>query len=254
MTKKKQQQPYDPLNTNSQPTPKSKRQKYNASDLLEITPQTDNQEKAFQAWDDGYNLVLAGAAGSGKSFVALHMAFEELLESQLYDKVIIVRSVVPTRDIGFLPGDKDEKIDIYQAPYKAICSELFGEPNSFDKLVKAGQLEFLTTSFIRGLTLDNSILIVDEMQNMTGHELDTVITRMGENSKIIFCGDYHQSDLTKRNEKKELLDFLKILENCFNKFKVIYFKWEDILRSDLVRDYIMTKEMMRRKDDFEIDW
>lgn len=219
MTKKKQQQPYDPLNTNPQPTPKSKRQKYNASDLLEITPQTDNQEKAFQAWDDGYNLVLAGAAGSGKSFVALHMAFEELLESQLYDKVIIVRSVVPTRDIGFLPGDKDEKIDIYQAPYKAICSELFGEPNSFDKLVKAGQLEFLTTSFIRGLTLDNSILIVDEMQNMTGHELDTVITRMGENSKIIFCGDYHQSDLTKRNEKKELLDFLKILENCFTNSK-----------------------------------
>lgn len=246
----KKQQPKEP----NQSPPKSKRQKYNASDLLEITPQTNNQEKAFTAYDEGYNLVLSGSAGSGKSFIALHMAFEDLLESQKYDRVIIIRSVVPTRDIGFLPGNQNEKIDIYQAPYKAICTELFGETNSFDKMVRAGQLEFLTTSFIRGLTLDNSIIVVDEMQNMTGHELDTVITRIGENSRIIFCGDFHQSDLTKRNEKKELLDFLKILENCFNKFKVIYFKWEDILRSDLVRDYIMTKEMLKRRDDFEIDW
>lgn len=251
MTVKKKKIKEDSIET---PTHPNQRQKpISASNLIEIEPQTNAQEKAFDAFDEGFNLVLSGSAGTGKTFIALHMALDEVLEKNSpYHRVIIIRSVVPTRDIGFLPGSFDEKINIYQSPYKAICSELFNSKDAFDRLQKFNKLQFETTSFIRGLTLDNAIIIVDEMQNMSGHELDTIITRMGQNSRIIFAGDYHQSDLIKSQEKKGLLDFLRILEKS-QYFEVVNFTWEDILRSDIVRDYIMTKEMMK-KNNLDIDW
>ena len=223
-------------------------------ELMEIAPETKNQERAFDAFDDGLNLVMAGSPGTGKTFIALHMALEEVMDSEsYYDRVIIVRSIVPTRDIGFLPGDERDKIDIYQLPYKSLCEELFNEKDAYETLQNDKVIVFETTSFIRGLTFDRAIIIVDEMQNMTGHELDSVITRMGTDSRIIFCGDYYQTDLTRRYERNGLKDFLTILDNS-TYFKTIHFTWEDILRSDMARDYIMTKEMMKQRDDFNIDW
>lgn len=222
-------------------------------DLIEIEAETKAQEKAMDAFDKGQNLVLSGSAGTGKSFIAMHMAFDEVLNRNTpYDEVIIIRSVVPTRDIGFLPGNQDEKINIYQAPYKTLAGELFERKDAYEVLESNGKLKFETTSFIRGLTFDNAIIIVDEMQNMTGHELDTIITRLGQSCRIIFAGDYYQSDFTRSNDKRGLNDFLKILRNS-QFFEVIEFGWEDILRSDIVRDYIMTKEMLKQST-LEIDW
>lgn len=214
-------------------------------DLLQYDPITENQKIAFDAWEDNDNLVLAGTAGTGKTFIALYMALEELLDPKdsFFRRIVIIRSVVPTRDIGFLPGTVDEKKDMYNIPYKNICAELFGDVGAYNKLTTARQIDFESTSFIRGSTFDDSIIIVDEMQNLTFHELDTVITRVGRNSKIIFCGDYKQSDFKYQDEKDGLFKFIAILEQMKN-FSVIQFGWDDIVRSGMVRDYIMTKEML----------
>jgi phosphate starvation-inducible PhoH-like protein len=213
-------------------------------DLLEYEPITENQKQAFEAWEDEDNLVLAGTAGTGKTFIALYMALEELLDpDSFYRRLVIIRSIVPTRDIGFLPGTAEEKKDMYNIPYKNICAELFGDVGAYNKLVTSRQIEFESTSFIRGSTFDDSIIIVDEMQNLTFHELDSVITRVGRNSKIIFCGDYKQSDFKFQDEKDGLFKFMTILEQMKN-FSIVQFGWDDIVRSGMVRDYIMTKEML----------
>ena len=216
-------------------------------DLYSYEPQTESQKKAYDAWDDGENLVLAGSAGTGKTFVALYLALEAVLERETaYNKVIIVRSVVPTRDMGYLPGTVEEKKEVFETPYKAICHELFNDHASYNKLINNHQIEFITTSFIRGLTIDNAIIIVDEMQNLNFHELDSVITRVGNNCRIIFSGDYHQSDFKDENERNGLQRFLRIVEQLKN-FSVITYGWQDIVRSDFLRDYIMTKEMLGMK-------
>ena len=213
-------------------------------DLLEVQPITKNQELVFEAWDQGDNLVLAGSAGTGKTFLALFMAFEEVLEPDtIYDQVVVIRSMVPTRDMGFLPGTLEEKQDAYTAPYRAICSELFGDATTYNKAISAKKVRFESTSFIRGVTINNSIIVVDEMQNLNFHELDSVITRVGKNTRIIFCGDYRQSDFKWDDDKEGIIKFLNIMEQL-KKFSTITFGWEDIVRSDFVRDYIMTKELL----------
>lgn len=216
-------------------------------DLFNYEPQTANQKKAYDSWDDGDNLVLAGSAGTGKTFVALYLAMETVLERETpYNQCIIVRSVVPTRDMGYLPGTVEEKKEVFETPYKAICNELFGDNASYNKLINSHQLEFTTTSFIRGLTIDNAVIIVDEMQNLNFHELDSVITRVGNNCRIIFSGDYYQSDFKDASEREGIQRFLRVIEQLKN-FSVITFGWEDIVRSDFLRDYIMTKEMLGMK-------
>ncbi len=216
-------------------------------DLYRYHPQTANQQFAYDYWDDGDNLVLAGSAGTGKTFCAMYLAMESVLEKNTpYDKVIIFRSVVPTRDMGYLPGSVEEKKEVFETPYKAICNELFDDAASYNKLINSHVLEFTTTSFIRGLTIDNAIIIVDEMQNLNFHELDSVITRVGNNCRIIFSGDYHQSDFKDTSEREGIQRFLRVIEQLKN-FSVITFGWEDIVRSDFLRDYIMTKEMLGMK-------
>lgn len=213
-------------------------------DLIEIDPITKNQELAFEAWDDGYNLVLAGCAGTGKTFLGMYFALEDVLDPDTpYDQLIIVRSMVPTRDMGFLPGSKEEKEEAYTAPYIEICGQLFEDKTSYNKAITQRKIRFESTSFIRGTTWDNAIILVDEMQNLNFHELDSVITRVGEDSKIIFCGDYKQSDFRYDDEKEGVHKFLAIAEQL-KKFRTITFDWEDIVRSDFVRDYLMTKEML----------
>jgi phosphate starvation-inducible PhoH-like protein len=220
--------------------------KIRLDNLSEISPLTENQKLAFQFYEKNHSLVLAGSAGTGKTFMALGLALEDVLDKETqYDKVVVVRSIVPTRDIGFLPGNEEEKKDAYTGPYRSVCTELFDDPQAWTKLNQAGQVEFLSTSFIRGITLSDAIIVVDEMQNLTFHELDSIITRVGRNCKFIMCGDYYQSDFTKDADRKGILKFLNIIEQL-NNFKVVEFGWEDIVRSDFVRDYIMTKEMLER--------
>ena len=220
--------------------------KIRLDNLNEISPLTENQKLAFQLYEKNHSLVLAGSAGTGKTFMALGLALEDVLDKETYyDKVVIVRSIVPTRDIGFLPGNEEEKKDAYTGPYRSVCTELFNDPQAWTKLNQAGQVDFLSTSFIRGIILSDAIIIVDEMQNLTFHELDSIITRVGRNCKFVMCGDYYQSDFTKDSDRKGILKFLNIIEQL-NNFKVVEFGWEDIVRSDFVRDYIMTKELLER--------
>ena len=214
-------------------------------DLLDYPPLTKNQERVYESWDDDFNLVLTGSAGTGKTFIAMYLALEQVLDPEVdQTQLVIIRSVVPTREMGFMPGSKEEKEDVFTTPYKNIANELFGEPASWNKLQHRKEtVRFESTSFIRGQTLDNAIIIVDEMQNLNFHELDSVITRVGRNSRIIFCGDYLQSDFKYQDDKDGILKFLNIVEQLKN-FDIINFGWEDIVRSDFVRDYIMTKEML----------
>jgi phosphate starvation-inducible protein PhoH len=214
-------------------------------DLRVIEPITASQQQVFDSWKAQNNLVLSGSAGSGKTFLALYMALEEAMRSDNpIDNVTIVRSAVPTRDVGFLPGTMEEKEAAYLAPYVAITTELFDDKEAWQKLTAQGMVEFLTTSYVRGITIQDSVVIIDEMQNLTFHELDSVITRLGNNCKLIMCGDYYQSDFQKDGDKKGILQFTNIVESM-KRFDHVEFTWEDIVRSGLVRDYIMTKEMMR---------
>tara|TARA_B110000444_G_C18799177_1_gene576504 strand:+ start:850 stop:1515 length:666 start_codon:yes stop_codon:yes gene_type:complete len=214
------------------------------NDLLEFGPITTNQEIVFERWDDGDNLVLSGSAGTGKTFLAMYLGFEEVLDREkLKDRLIIIRSMVPVREMGFLPGSAEEKKEVYTVPYKNICTELFGDKASYNKMINTGQILFESTSFIRGATFDNCVIIIDEMQNLSFHELDSVITRVGNNCRVIFSGDYKQSDFQTTRDKDGLIKFLSIMEQLKN-FSTVEFGWDDIVRSDFVRDYIMTKEML----------
>jgi len=215
--------------------------------LLNIEPLTDNQTVMFDAYEAGKNLFAYGCAGTGKTFVALYLALRDVLsENTPYEKVYLVRSLVATREIGFLPGDHEDKSSLYQIPYKNMVQSMFEMPddNSFEMLydnLKAQEtISFWSTSFIRGTTLDNCIVIIDECQNLNFHELDSIITRVGQDSKIIFCGDAAQTDLQKISERSGILDFQRILQNM-DEFSLIEFGIEDIVRSGLVKSYIINK-------------
>ena len=215
--------------------------------LLDISPLTDNQELMFKAWEEQKNLFVYGSAGTGKTFIALYLALRDVLsEDSLYDKVYIVRSLVATREIGFLPGDHEDKSSLYQIPYKNMVKHMFEMPDdpSFEMLyanLKAQEtISFWSTSFLRGTTLDNAIVIVDECENLNFHELDSLITRIGQDSKVIFAGDVAQTDLQKTAEKDGILDFQRILQEM-DEFSLIEFGIDDIVRSGLVKSYIINK-------------
>ena len=214
---------------------------------LDIEPITDNQKKLFDSYSEGKHLVAYGTAGTGKTFISLYNAISDILdESTPYEKIYLVRSLVSPREIGFLPGDHEDKADIYQIPYKNMVKYMFQMPSDADFEMLYGNLKaqdsikFWSTSFIRGTTLDNAIIIVDEFQNLNFHELDSIITRVGENSKIIFCGDASQTDLVKTNDRNGIHDFLNILRKMPS-FDIIEFGIDDIVRSGLVKEYIIAK-------------
>jgi len=219
----------------------------NTSYLLDIEPLTENQTKLFDSYSEGKNLVAYGAAGTGKTFITLYNALKDVLdETSPYEKIYIVRSLVATREIGFLPGDHEDKSSLYQIPYKNMVKYMFQMPSDADFEMLYGNLKtqetigFWSTSFIRGTTLDNCIIIVDEFQNLNFHELDSIITRVGENTKIMFCGDATQSDLIKTNEKNGIVDFMRILD-IMPSFDKIEFGIEDIVRSGICKEYIIAK-------------
>ena len=225
----------------------SKKLEITSKHLVNIKPVTDNQKVVFESWKTGQSQFLYGAAGTGKTFVSLYLALQEVLDTTTkWDKVIIVRSLIPTREIGFLPGDENDKSALYQVPYSNMVQFMIEQPNEqafqmlYDKLVNQGTLYFLSTSFLRGLTFDNAIIIVDECQNLNFHELDTITTRLGQDSKISFCGDFSQSDLLKTHERNGLWDFLRIAEEM-KEFNCTEFTIGDIVRSGFVRNYLIQK-------------
>ena len=240
--------------TNDQPigvgltTRQMKRRKPLSSEyLVDIDPLTENQRRLYDSYKEQKHLVAYGCSGTGKTFITLYNALKEVLDERSpYERVYIVRSLVATREIGFLPGSHDDKADIYQIPYKNMVKYMFQMPSDADFEMLYGNLKaqetikFWSTSFLRGTTLDNAIVIVDEFQNLNFHELDSIITRIGENSRIMFCGDASQSDLVKTNERNGIVDFMTVLRKMPS-FDIIEFGIEDIVRSGLVREYLVAK-------------
>jgi predicted ribonuclease YlaK len=220
---------------------------FNVDMMVDIEPLTQNQTKVFDAYKEDKNLFVYGAAGTGKTFITMYLALKEVLNPLTpYNRVVVVRSLVATREIGFLPGDHEDKSSLYQIPYKNMVKYMFELPTDSDFEMLWGNLKtqesvkFWSTSFIRGTTLDDCIIIVDECQNLNFHELDSIITRVGENCKIHFCGDASQSDLIKTNERNGILDFMKIIQ-AMPEFESVEFGVEDIVRSGLVKSYILNK-------------
>jgi phosphate starvation-inducible protein PhoH len=212
--------------------------------MRQIRPLTQTQSDLFDAYKQGYNLAAIGTAGTGKTMCAIYMALNDVMQKRGYEKIIVVRSAVQTREQGFMPGSKEQKEALYSVPYSDIVNDLFDRGDAYKILETKAMVQFMTSSFVRGLTFDNAIIIVDECQSMTYHELDTIITRVGESSKIIFCGDTKQDDLNiskNRADVSGLGDFLRVL-NKVPSFKRITFTAEDIVRSGLVKEYILAKE------------
>ena len=229
-------------------TKQMKRKKpLSAGYLVDIEPLNDNQKQLFKSYKDGKHLVAYGVAGTGKTFISLYNAINDVLsDTTPYEHIYLVRSLVATREIGFLPGDHEDKADIYQIPYKNMVKYMFQMPSDADFEMLYGNLKaqdsikFWSTSFLRGTTLDNSIVIVDEFQNLNFHELDSIITRVGENTRIMFCGDASQSDLVKTNDRNGIVDFMNVLRKMPS-FDIIEFGIDDIVRSGLVKEYLTAK-------------
>ena len=248
MPRKKRGNSNDPIGVGMTAKQMRRKKPINNGMLVDVEPITDNQKVLFDHWSKGKNLFAYGAAGTGKTFISLYLALKDVLDDATpFDKVYIVRSLVSTREIGFLPGDHEDKSFLYQIPYKNMVKYMFEMPSDADfemlyaNLKAQETISFWSTSFIRGTTMDNCIVLVDEMQNLNFHELDSIITRVGDNCKIMFCGDSTQTDLTKSYEKNGILDFKRIIEIMEEDFGVTEFGIDDIVRSGLVRNYLVTK-------------
>jgi predicted ribonuclease YlaK len=230
------------------PSKKMRRKKpIDIEHIRDISPLTPAQEKVFEEYANQKNLFLYGAAGTGKTFISLYLALKDVLNERTpYDKVYMVRSLVSTREIGFLPGDHEDKSSLYQIPYKNMVKYMFEMPDEasfemlYGNLKNQGTISFWSTSFIRGTTLDNCVIIVDESQNLNFHELDSIITRVGQDTKIIFCGDVNQTDLIKTNERNGILNFMSILQTM-EEFSMVEFGIPDIVRSGLIKSYLISK-------------
>lgn len=210
--------------------------------IKEIIPLTDAQERVYDQFEEGKNLVLHGLAGTGKSYISLYLALDEVMcDESPYQRVVVIRSAVPSRDIGYMPGSLKDKIKVYESPYEMICNNLFDNQAAYSQLKSKHIIDFQSTSFLRGLTFDNTIIIIDEVQNMTSMELHTILTRIGNNTRFIMCGDYRQDDLAdKRTEQSGLKQTLQVLK-LIPSVSIIEFGIKDIVRSGFVKQYIIAR-------------
>lgn len=221
------------------------KEKFNFT-LKKIVPLTENQENTFESYEDGQHILMMGTAGTGKTFLSIYLGMRDIMENKTQEKLVIVRSVVPTRDMGFLPGNNKEKGKVYEAPYYSIFSEIFGRGDAYEYLKTRNIVEFMTTSFVRGITINDSVIVVDEFQNMTANELHSVFTRIGKNCRVVFAGDIKQNDINSRKEESGFKDFFKVIDRM-DDFDVIEFNRNDIVRSELVKSYIIVREELEER-------
>jgi phosphate starvation-inducible protein PhoH and related proteins len=212
--------------------------------MKQIKPLTPAQSELFDSYKQGYNLAAIGTAGTGKTMCATYLALQDVLEKGEYERIVIIRSAVQTREQGFVPGTLPQKEAIFEAPYVDIVNDLFGRGDAYQILKQKGMIRFTTSSNIRGLTFDNAVIIVDECQNMTYEEIRTIMTRVGELSRIMFCGDTKQDDLRNsknRLDRSGLANFIKVIKEI-NEFDTIEFTVDDIVRSGIVKSFIIAEE------------
>ena len=224
--------------------------KFKPTDLKVFEPLTENQRLFFEAYDRGdYFVMLTGSAGTGKSFIAMYKGIEEVLSREKsFNKIVIVRSAVQSRDLGFTPGSVEEKMSLYEQPYMQICQQFFGRRNAYEELKEQHKIEFISTSFIRGMSFDDAIIMVDECQNLNWEELSTIMTRVSYRSKIVFCGDYRQTDLYRKNSDKSGLGKFHRIAKMMNAFTNIEFTTDDIVRSSLVKDFLVAVDKFEKEN------
>ena len=224
--------------------------KFKPTDLKVFEPLTENQRLFFEAYDRGdYFVMLTGSAGTGKSFIAMYKGIQEVISREKsFNKIVIVRSAVQSRDLGFTPGSVEEKMSLYEQPYMQICQQFFGRRNAYEELKEQHKIEFISTSFIRGMSFDDAIIMVDECQNLNWEELSTIMTRVGYRSKIIFCGDYRQTDLYRKNSDKSGLGKFHRIAKMMNAFTNIEFTTDDIVRSSLVKDFLVAVDKFEKEN------
>lgn len=206
-----------------------------------VSPMTWAQSNMIESYARGANVVAVGSAGTGKSFIASYLALNSLFSKDV-EKIVVVRSAVPTRDMGHLPGTLQEKSEVYTIPYRQIFNDLCENGTAWDILTKKNMVEFITTSYVRGITLENSVVIIDEFQSMTAHELYSVLTRAGKGTRLIICGDTKQTDLDGRKEKSCFDWFNSVAVKMPDWFEITHFIQSDIVRSDFVKALIMAVE------------
>ena len=214
--------------------------------LKDIGPITDNQIKTFHAYEQGDNLFLHGCAGTGKTFISMYLALKEIERGKTKrHKLVIIRTAQSSKDIGFLPGSEKQKLEVYEAAYRAICSELYGRDDAYEILKQKGIIQFHGTSFLRGTTIDDAIILVDEVQNQRYVELRTVLTRTGDHSRVVLCGDTKQDDLTsdRYKESSGLSDMMKVFSRMTG-MSTVEFDIDDIVRSGFVRDFIIAENQL----------
>ena len=232
------------ISENGKATENKRIKKWSKYDIINLKAKTHNQQLMVHEFINNQHICAYGSAGTGKTLMGMYLGFSELLqENSTIEKIIIVRSTVPSRDQGFLPGTEEEKKAIYELPYKDMCAFLFGKANTYDDMKESGKIQFVSTSYVRGLTWDNSIIIVDELQNLTFQEIDSIFTRIGKNSRMILLGDIKQTDLCKKNDQSGMSNFIQIIKNI-KEFSMIEFTPLDILRSNIVKKYLIIKEEM----------
>lgn len=217
--------------------------RWSIHDIKQIQPMTENQKEFFHSYFQGDNIVAYGSAGTGKSFLGLFLGLRDVVDKKApQDKMIIVRSAVPSREVGHLPGDLNEKMAVYETPYSDICAELFGKAGTYENMKERGVIEFLSTSYVRGSTWDNTVVVIDESQNLTWHEINSVMTRLGQNSRVIFTGDIKQSDLNRR--KSDVSGMTRLIQTAdrMKEFSTIQFTTDDIVRSEIVKSWIIAAE------------
>lgn len=215
--------------------------KLDGFELIDFSPKTDNQARMFDDFHNGSNILAIGSAGSGKTVVSLYLALQKLITNGI-DKIIILRSAVPTRNQGFLPGTQAEKDDIYKPAYIQLVNFLFHSDTAWDTLTKRGYIQFMSTSYVRSITFENAVIIFDEIQNADFSETISVLTRLGEGCKVFLCGDIRQNDLERKREVSGFLNILKVINRMDNHFSVIEFTRDDIVRSKFVKDLIIALE------------
>lgn len=212
-------------------------------DLKSIPPLNTPQKTMQKSFLDNYHIVADGSAGTGKTFWGIYLALNELLSNSDMERIVIIRSAVATRDIGYLPGDEKEKMSVFERPYIDVFDEVFKMKGSYERMKERGIIEFMPTSFIRGLNWNNAIVVVDEVQNLNFHEINSVLTRLGKDSRVILCGDYIQSDLNKsKNDVTGMQKFLRVIQRMNHTFDYVRFTTNDIVRSEFVRDWIVALE------------
>lgn len=234
------------VETDSQLEASRSRKTWTQKDCIDVVPLTDRQQDAFKCWfqRDDSCLAMIGSAGVGKTFLAMYLGINDVLNPTTRQKqLIIVRSCVPTRQTGFLPGTQEEKEEIYQLPYVDVFATLFKRKSTYKDMVDAGLVKFVSTSYVRGMTFDNAIVVVDEVQSMTRHEVDSIATRLGDNSRLLMIGDGYQNDLhAKRGTEISGFDYFVSMAAHIDLFDTVQFTHDDIVRSHFVKQWLIEAE------------